>query len=732
VTQLGLSSTDLGKPAFLAALDREPIEGLLPLATRLLAMDPNHAVADGVADVVARRLRSDRESVARWVEDHAKESEPGWAWVRARLLTWLGSAGAAAKAWDHVVDRGIGPRPARHLARARLRLEAGDPSGAGTDVREALRDPASYDDMERACRLLRKIPADQRACIRRLRIAVLGNFTTKLLVPMLELACFRDGIAAEIYESEYGMLHQEVLDPASAMRRFAPEVVIVATTWRESGLPSLQTDPDEALEALLAPYRAIWRVCREELHCPVLQHNFDVPAVESGGHLSHGLAGGRARLLLRANLALLEASAPGFVVVDVDGVAAELGKRQFDDPGLWYLAKQFPAPAAIPLLVDRYAAHLRAIVGLARKVLVLDLDNTLWGGVVGEDGVHGLKLGAHSPEGEAYAAIQRYALELKRRGVVLAVCSKNNDADAREPFEKHPEMVLRLDDIAAFRANWDDKATNLREIAQTLDLGLDSFVFLDDNPTERAWVRSQLPEVAVPEIGDDASQFLARLDRHRYFDAVWLTDEDRSRAEDYAANARRAELRGQVTDMEEFLRGLDMWATVGGFDAANLPRIAQLVNKTNQFNLTTRRYTEDQLRELAASDDAVGRWFRLRDRFSDNGLIGVVLGRLDRSAAELTIDLWLMSCRVLGRRMEEFMLSELVGAARSAGMKRLVGHYLPTQKNAMVRDLYGRMGFRLVEGDASEGPTAWHLDVDSAPEPPALVKRESARVDRDG
>jgi FkbH-like protein len=713
---------------FLASL---PTQQLLERITEMLgAASRDHAdrfaLCDSIADTIMRRLGDAKPMVARWLDARAGNAADDEVWLHAKLNSWLGNRPDARAAWDRVIDRGIGPRPTRYLARAQLHFHNGDAGRACADLREAFRDPASYEDMERGYRLLRRIPVKDLPVVRHLRLGIVGSSTTRLITPLLALACFRDGIHAEIYEAEYGLVDQEILDPTSGLRRFSPDVVIVATNWRGTMLEPFHPDPDRGVETLLTPLRRLWQVCRDQLQCHVIQHSFDLPSHDSTGHLGRAHPGGRARILLRTNLALHEAAGKGMSVLDLDAVAAEVGRSAWDDPGLWYLAKQHPAPEAIPTLVDHYLMQLRALLGLSKKVLVLDLDNTIWGGVVGEDGVHGLKLGAHSPEGEAHAALQRYALELKQRGVVLAVCSKNNEADAKEPFEKHPEMVLQLSDISVFLANWNDKATNLREISRTLGLGLDSFVFLDDNPTERAWVRSQLPEVAVPEIGGDPSHFLRLLERYHFFDVLALTEEDRQRAADYAANAQRATLLETSENLEDFLSSLDMSATVGQFDDPNLPRITQLVNKTNQFNLTTRRYTEEQLRALAQHPEYCTRWIRLRDRFGDNGLIGVLLAHEDPTRDGLEIDLWLMSCRVLGRRIEELMLAELLVAAKARGLPRLVGRYIPTPKNGMVRDLYPRLGFIPLGGHLSDGETLWEYCVSQLTE----IRTTFIRIER--
>jgi FkbH-like protein len=710
----------LTAPVYEALLARADAAGALDLVARCaLSLDArerhHHEAAESLARLAARHLPPDRGAVHAWLDALTSTRGATAEWVAARVASAVGDHPAALRAWDAVIEHAVGPRPARYLARGRQRLDAGDPAGAAADLREALRDPCSHDDMERGHKLWKRLQRHPLPALRKARIALLGSFTTRLIKPLLELAAFRDGVAAEVYEAEYGMVHQEVLDPASGLRAFRPDVVILATSWRDANLPPLSADPAAAVESAVAPLVALWRVIRDEMRAHAVQHNFDVPLVDSYGHLGASLPGGRGRVLRRANQALLDAAGTGVSVLDFDSVAAEFGKAAWSDEGLWYRAKQHPAPAAIPLLVDHYMAHVRAVLGLTKKVLVLDLDNTLWGGIVGEDGVEGLKLGVTDAEGEAHTDLQRYARELRDRGVVLAVCSKNNEADAKEPFERSAEMVLKLDDIAVFRANWSDKATNIRDIAAALELGTDSFVFLDDNPTERAWVRSQLPEVMVPEIGSDAARYLALLHRHHAFDALALSEEDRLRAADYAANARRSELMKSAGDLEEFIANLQMSATVAPVDELNLPRAAQLVNKSNQFNLTTRRYTEEQLRAESQRPDAVVRTFKLRDRFADNGLIGVMIGREHPEESTLEIDTWLMSCRVLGRRVEEFMVGVMMQAALDRGLSRVLGRYLPTAKNALVKDLYPRLGFTPIEATGAPGETAWEYRLDLRP-----------------
>jgi FkbH-like protein len=347
---------------------------------------------------------------------------------------------------------------------------------------------------------------------------------------------------------------------------------------------------------------------------------------------------------------------------------------------------------ALPRLADADLALIRAATGMVRKVLVLDLDNTLWGGVIGEDGLEGIRVGPPHADGEAFVMLQHYARELKERGVLLAVCSKNNAADARLPFERHESMVLRLDDFAAFVANWEDKPANLIRLSEQLGVGLDSFVFVDDNPVERALVRRELPEVAVPELGSDPARFVETLAQGRWFEALTLSGEDRERHAAYQANAARRELEAAAPDLEAFLRQLQMEVAHGPVSAGNLARVAQLVSKTNQFNLTTRRHPPEALRQFAADPAGWTQAFRLKDRYGDNGLVGVVIA-VPAGESAWEIDTFLMSCRVIGRGLRRYMLATLLKTARERGITRVTGLYAPTPKNAMVAAMYPDAGF---------------------------------------
>jgi FkbH-like protein len=384
------------------------------------------------------------------------------------------------------------------------------------------------------------------------------------------------------------------------------------------------------------------------------------------------------------------------------------------------MAKIPYGPAALPELARHTAAVIAARLGLSRRALVLDLDNTLWGGVVGDDGVGGILLG-QGAEGEAFVDFQAALKELTGRGILLAVASKNDPEVARRPFLDHPEMVLKLDDVAAFAANWGPKSESIRSIAETLSLGLSSLVFLDDNPYERAEVRRALPEVDVPLLPEEPTGFRAALEAYPYLEPAGFTEADRARAGQYRARARAEAVRVQSGSLEAYQASLNMVARIGPVDAVNLARVVQLVNKTNQFNLTTRRRNQAELEAFLARPGAEGFWVRLSDKFADHGLIAVALAAREGSA--LVVDTLLMSCRVLGRGVEALILAELGARAAAAGCATLEGSYIPSGRNGMVADLYPRLGMAETGREASGA-------VRFAAAPAALAAATSIAVER--
>lgn len=600
-------------------------------------------------------------------------SFPVGLWLIARLLEQRDETEPALGVWEQIVARHLGDASEAQLSRARLLGRLDRLPEAYQALRESIRDTEDYIFLAKAAKLLSRLrQRGEPLWLRKTRIALLSSTTTDLLSPLLRLACFRDEIEAELYVAPYGNYQQEIFNSSSGLYAFRPDIVLIATHWRDANLPSLANKPEAEIARVLSEFRKLWEILLEHDSCRVIQHNFDVPAIDSYGHLSLSMLGGRACMLRDLNRRMREVAPSSVIILDLDQVSAKFGKQDWFDPSYWHLAKQYPCAKALPLLVDHQAALVRAALGLSKKVVVVDLDNTLWGGIIGEDGLEGISLGAPSAAGEAYQAFQRYLLDLKSRGVVLAVCSKNNAEDAKWPFLKHDSMVLHLDDFVVFRANWRDKPENLREMAELLNLGLDSFVFLDDNPVERALVRRELPQVAVPEIGGDPSRFVLLLDRKLYFEALTLSREDKERHAIYRANALRDELKMAAGSLDDFLCGLEMEAEIGPLNEAVLARVVQLIGKTNQFNLTTRRHSEQEVRRMMASSDCWTHYFKVRDRFGDNGLIGVMIAKKDAGDSDVwEIDTWLMSCRVIGRQLEKFMLATLVEAAKSRGVREI-------------------------------------------------------------
>jgi FkbH-like protein len=577
-------------------------------------------------------------------------------------------------------------------------------------------------------RVLKQIRSARPSADRTPRIAVLGSMTTRQLVDLLDLYLQSGRIAAEFYESDYGTIHQEFLDPSSGLYQFRPDFVLIVTSWRDLKVRPEFNDSREdvrrKVDSEVATWNSLWRIAREELQCQVIQSNFATPPWRVMGNLEARHPAGFNRFISLVNHALAEAAPSGVTIHDVDQLASAAGRWEWGDERFFHQAK---LPCSPEHLVD-YAHSLAALMltqlGMGRKCLVLDLDNTLWGGVIGDDGLGGIRLGQGDPESEAFVAFQRYVKSLGERGVILAVCSKNNDKVAREVFERHPEMVLRIDDISCFIANWDDKATNLARIAEQLNIGLNSLVFFDDNPAERSIVRQLRPEVAVPEVPGDAAYFVQALDRLRYFEALTISAEDLKRTQFYQADSKRQALESSVTDLDSFLQSLDMVAQIEPVVESTLERTVQLINRSNQFNLTTRRYSNADVVNLMANPSWVTRTISLRDRFGDSGLISVLLAKVETDT--LIIDTWLMSCRVLKRGVERLLLNSVVADAMERRLKRVIGEYIPTPKNELVREHYRALGFMQIDGE-TPAHTYWELCVNGQWKPHQHFIRESIR-----
>ncbi len=608
-------------------------------------------------------------------------------------------------------------------------VAAGRLNEAAAGIRFALLPDLDYSSAQALVRSFRLLEAAEGKAESGTRMAVVGGYNTSTLIPLIELYLFGADIRSEVYESPYGVFRQEIHDPGSPLYSFRPKTVFVATGWRDLlYLPSVGDDGgivQDRLRRETDDWVRLWETLHDSLGCTVIQNSFDSPCWRILGNHDSRHPAGLSNYLSRLNLAIQDQAPPFVIIHDVGHLAAQRGLSAWGDPRFYHYAKLPCAPQYLPDYAHSVASLISALAGRSRKCLVLDLDNTLWGGVVGEDGLEGIRLGQGDPEGEAYAAFQRYVKGLCDRGILLAACSKNEDSIAREVFMKHPGAVLRLEDFSCFVANWQDKASNLRTIAAQLNIGLNSLVFIDDEPAERALVRRTLSEVAVPEMPDDPADYILSLEKHRLFQLVSLAREDLNRAEYYRANSNRTVAASSAESLEEFLASLNMTARVAPIDRQTLERSAQLVNKSNQFNLTTRRCSAAEVRSRMESPEWITLTVALSDRFGDNGLISVLMARIEDG--ELHIDTWVMSCRVLKRSVEHFMLNALCAVSRNKGLRAIHGDYIPTTRNELVRGHYREMGFENVRGTA-DGRTLWTLRLEeNRPPLPTFVLEEGSR-----
>lgn len=564
------------------------------------------------------------------------------------------------------------------------------------------------------------------------RLAVLSNSTIDMIVPALKASAVRHGIELEVIQPSFDQVAQEALTPNSKVNSSKPDAVLFALDYRALPLKLSLGDPAAAaatVQGVLGYLQTLRDGIKTNSNALCIFQNFAPPVETLFGSLDRALPGNLRSLIDGINQELTAwVLNSGDVLLDIAGLAETVGLASWHNLQLWNLGKFAFSDEFIPLYGDYVARTVASIRGKSRKVLVLDLDNTVWGGVIGDDGLDGIAIAQGDARGEAHLSVQRLALDLRKRGIVLAVSSKNTDSVAREPFEKHPEMLLKLDHIAVFQANWNDKATNIQTIAEELSLGLDSIVFLDDNPVERGLVRKLLPQVAVPELPEDPAWYARTLAAAGYFEAVAFANEDLARAGFYQDNAKRVTLQKQVGGVDAYLASLDMTITFQPFDATGRARIVQLINKSNQYNLTTRRYTDPEILEAEEDPTVFTLQVRLADIFGDNGMISVVLCRTAGTQV-WEVDTWLMSCRVLGRKVEHMVLREILNHAREAGIGTLRGVYKPSGRNDLVIDHYAKLGFSKVREEA-DGTTEWELQVEEANPESAPMKVISQRFDK--
>lgn len=586
----------------------------------------------------------------------------------------------------------------------------------------ALNPEADFVEQHRSSRKVAKCAANE-TTLEPIRIALLASSTVDHFVSVLRAYLMRDGYRPEFYVAEFNTMFQAALDPNSELYAFEPDLIWVFTNYRDLNFRlETVTDSDQQeaeIDDALAQLAVLWAGLQKHSTARILQNNAEHAQERIMGNYEARHPGSLSQRVSRFNESLSQTESGELQIFDLARLAANFGLSRWHDQQYWYHSKHAFAPDATGLVAHAGARLIRGLMGRAYKCAVVDLDNTMWGGVIGDDGVGGIKLGQGDPDGEAFLDFQRYLKALQARGIILAVCSKNEESNAAEAFKTHPEMVLSLDDIAVFVCNWNNKAENIRTIANTLEIGLDSLVFVDDNPAERALVREILPMVAVPELPEDPALYCSVLDREGYFELSTFSDEDRNRGTMYRDNAQRKILQTQITDVESFLSNLDMRCSTGRVDELTLPRVVQLINKSNQFHLTTTRYSDQRVLEMLEDPNFDCLYFKLADRFGDNGLISAVL--LEQRDGAVVVDTWVMSCRVLSRGMEDFIHNEILDIAGQRGATHVEGNYIRTAKNNLVAGLYERLGW--TEVARSDQTSTWKLPIDSSLRREHQIKR---------
>lgn len=547
------------------------------------------------------------------------------------------------------------------------------------------------------------------------KIAMLGGQTTENIKQILELFLLNYGIRPQFYESEYNMYYEDGMFPNPELEEFAPDIIYVCTCVRNiSDFPLITDTPEEVSskkDAVISKFLSLWDSLFKKYNCPVIQNNFEYPFFRIMGNRDAYDTHGRVNFVTSLNNEFYEyaRSRENFYICDVNYISASYGLDKWADPFYYHMYKYAVAVPAIPYLSFNVANIIKSIYGKNKKALNLDLDNTMWGGVIGDDGADNIEIGQETSLSQTYSEFQEYLKLQKQLGVLLTVNSKNEEASALAGFER-PDSVLKKDDFVNFKANWNPKSENLKKTAFELNILPESFVFVDDNPAERAIIERELPGVAVPNIGS-VEGYIRILDKSGFFEVTSISEDDIKRNEMYLENNKRNEFCSSFVDYDDYLRSLEMKGEIQGFIPMYMSRIAQLTNKSNQFNLTTKRYSQSDIEQISEDPSHITLYGKLEDKFGDNGVVSVVIGRIDGDHSdELHMELWLMSCRVLKRDMEYAMMDELVSAAHSKGIKKLIGYYYPTAKNAMVKDFYSLQGFTKVSED-SEGNTVWEYAI---------------------
>lgn len=544
------------------------------------------------------------------------------------------------------------------------------------------------------------------------KIAVLGGSTTNDIIAITELFLLDAGIEPEFYQSEYAQYWQDAMFPSEELAGFEPDIVFIHTTNRNITEYPQMTDSPETVKAMLDKefdrFKQMWQALQSRFNCPIIQNNFELPLFRLLGNKDCSDYRGRSNFINRLNSMFYEYSQNNgsFYINDINYISASYGLKEWSNPLYWNMYKYALCFEAIPEFAYNTSNIIKSVFGKNKKALALDLDNTLWGGVVGDDGVEHIQIGQETGVAQSYYEFQNYIKAHKDLGILLTVCSKNDEENALAGL-KHPEGALKPEDFIIIKANWENKDRNIAETASELNILPESIVFVDDNPAEREIVKAQLPGVKAP-VMDGVENYIQTLDRSGFFEVTTFSEDDLKRNEMYKANVQRASMSASFENYSDYLLSLDMNAVIDDFIPMYIQRITQLSNKSNQFNVTTKRYTPAEMEAVFASDEYIRLYGKLTDKFGDNGVVSVVIGKKDGSV--LNMDLWLMSCRVLKRDMEFAMLDTLVQKCREQNIETIKGYYYPTAKNNMVRELYKTFGFDKISEDEN-GNTVWQLDI---------------------
>ena len=546
------------------------------------------------------------------------------------------------------------------------------------------------------------------------KVAILGGYTTNDIKLILELFLLNQKLLPEFYESEYAQFYEDAVFDNDRLVSFGPDIIYVCTSNKNIPVYPGPMDDEETVDSLIKgqvdKFAKIWSSLKDRYGCPVIQNNFELPSYRLLGNMDSYDIHGKVNFITRLNMEFYSYARKddNLHICDINYLSAAFGLDKWSDPFYYHMYKYALSLDAIPYLAFNVANMIKSIYGKNKKGLVLDLDNTLWGGIIGDDGVDNIVIGPEEPEGRAYTDFQTYLKELSSLGILLNIDSKNDESNALAGLE-HPDSVLKKDDFITIMANWEPKDRNFVKIADTLNLLPESLVFVDDNPAERHIVTANLPQVVAPDMGEPY-EYIRRIDKGGYFEVTSLSADDAKRNEMYRENAKRASLQAEFADYKDYLVSLQMSAKISGFEPVAYARITQLTNKSNQFNLTTKRYTQPQIEEVSGSADYITLYGRLADRFGDNGIVTVVIGRIEDKICH--IEVWLMSCRVLKRDMEYAMMDALVAECKKRGITEVAGYYYPTAKNSMVKDFYSMMGFDLVNEDP-EGNRTYRFAIDN-------------------